>query len=79
MLTSVLGGEFAHGGWQALVELVLPRDKRLADGLLPEAKHTGMAAHLVHEGLKENPFFFPQSHRLLWLHPFDGWTHPPRA
>lgn len=38
-LTFVLGSEFAHLGWEGLVELVLPRDQGLAQGRLIEAEH----------------------------------------
>lgn len=38
-LTFVLGSEFAHLGWEGLVELVLPWDQGLAQGRLIEAEH----------------------------------------
>lgn len=38
-LSFVLGSEFAHLGWEGLVELVLPRDQGLAQGRLIEAEH----------------------------------------
>lgn len=77
-LTSVLRGELPHGCGKASVELVLAGDEGLADGLLPEAEHTGVAPHLVHEGLKQDPF--AQIVLLLCLlHRLYRWTHPQRA
>lgn len=78
-LTSVLRGELAHGRGQALVELVLAGDEGLADGLLPEAQHARMAPHLVHEGLKENPFAQKKLLLLCLLHRLYRRTHPLRA
>lgn len=88
-ITSVLRGELPHHRGQALVELVLAGDEGLADGLLAEAKHAAVAAHLVHEGLKHHPFLrealllvlgllLLRVHGLLRLS-LHSRTHPPPA
>ena len=56
ILTFVLGGKLPDLWWKALVELVFAGDEGLADGLLPETKHTRVASNLVNEGLKHHPF-----------------------
>lgn len=38
-LTFVLGSEFAHLGWEGLVELMLPRNQGLAQGCLIESEN----------------------------------------
>lgn len=78
LLTFVQRGELPHLRRQALVELVLPRNEGLADGLLPEPQHTRVASHLVHEGLKHDPF--PGVRSPIRLHEgFQSGTHPHSA
>lgn len=78
LLTFVQRGELPHLRRQALVELVLPRNEGLADGLLPEPQHTRVASHLVHEGLKHDPF--PGVRSPVRLHEgFQSGTHPHSA
>lgn len=77
-LTSVLRGELPHLWREALVELVLPGNEGLAESLFPESQHTRVASHLVHEGLKHDPFSG------IWspvrLHEgFQSGTHPHSA
>lgn len=77
-LTFVQGGELPHLRRKALVELVLPGNEGLADCLLPESQHAGVASHLVHEGLKHYPF--PGIRSPVRLHEgFQGGTHPHSA
>lgn len=78
LLTFVQRGELPHLRGQALVELVLPGYEGLADGLLPESQHAGVASHLVHEGLKHDPF--PGVRSPVRLHEgFQSGTHPHSA
>lgn len=77
-LTFILWGELPHLWRKALVELVLPGDEGLADCLFPKSQHTGVASHLVHEGLKHHPFSGIRSP--VRLHEgFQSGTHPHSA
>lgn len=78
-LTFVLRGELPHLRREALVELVLPGNERLADGLLPEAQHTRVAPHLVHEGLKHDPFAAGVRSPVRLHEGFQSGTHPHSA
>ena len=51
-LTSVFGHEALHLGRHHLVEVVLARDQRLADGRSVELHHARMTSDLVHERLQ---------------------------
>lgn len=78
-LTFVLRRELPHLRRQALVELVLAGDERLADGLLAEAQHARVAAHLVHEGLKHDPFAAGVRSPVRLHEGFQRGTHPHSA
>lgn len=77
--TFVQRGELPHLGGEALVELVLPGNERLADGLLPEAQHARVAADLVHEGLKHDPFAAGVRSPVRLHEGFQSGTHPHSA
>lgn len=73
-LTFVLGSEFAHLRREGLVELVLPRDQRLAQGRLVEAEHARVPPDLVDKGLQQDALGAG-----LHVHSPEGWAHPPGA
>lgn len=71
-LTFVLGSEFAHLSWEGLVELMLPRNQRLAQGCLVESENARVPPNLVDKGLQQDALGAG-----LHVHGPEGWAHPP--
>lgn len=77
--TFVLGGELLHFGREGLVEALLAGDEGLAHRVVVVAHHAAVAAHLVDEGLQEDPAVPGQTRALAVLPHFHGLTNTHRV